>query len=318
MSTEARQVIPKLDDLIAFNQQLITLVRAGLPVELGDGTPSNAVEGQLLNINTRIALQVGLGLSVDQAMAGEALVPAAYRAAWKTWFHGGTPVEALNALTSQAEGRREMQINLGNSLLQPLILFSLIYFGFIYLVLIEVPHLEATYRQIGELPSPSLSFLLVARQWLPVWGALLPIATMAAICFWWRNSALWSYAWLPGRKRFVEAIRKANYAENIAKLLDMKLTLSDSVQLVGRLDGHAELPPMLRWAIAADVEDSSRVGLLRFAARAYRDSANREIRRWRSWLPVIVGVLLGGVFVLGYGLGLFMPMIELLVTLTKP
>ena len=317
MSTQAPRTAPKIDDLIAFNQQLITLARAGLPVELGDGQPSDSAAEQLSQINSRIALQVGLGQTVDQAMV-DALVPAAYKAAWETWFHGNQPIEALNALTSQAEARREMRIDVGNALIQPLIVLSLVYCGFIYLVLVAARQLESTYQQLGEPPSVSLRFLTAAREWLPVWGLLLPLALLLAVGFWWRNSASWTYKWLPGRKRFVVAINKANYAENVARLLATNHSLTESLQWVGSLDGHAQVPAMLHWACTADVEDSSRVNLLRFAARAYRASANREISRWRTWLPTLVGVLVGGGFVLAYGLSLFTPMIELLKMLTKP
>lgn len=307
-----------MEELVAFNQQLVRLVRAGIPVELGDGTPSERVADQLLQINSRIAMQVGCGQSVDQAIAADSLVPAPYRAAWETWFHGNRPIEALNALTSQAEARREMQVNVGNSLIQPLIVLSMVYVGFIYLVLVSARHLEATYQQLGELPSSSLRMLVLAREWLPLWGLLVPLMVLMGVWYWRSKSGVWSYPWLPGRKRFVESINKAIYAENVARLLETDHSLPESLQLVGPLDTNSEMPSMLRWAFAGDVEDSSRVNRLRCAARAYRDSSKRELTRWRTWLPVIVGVLVGGSIVLGYGLSLFSPMIELLKLLAKP
>lgn len=318
MSTDARHAVPKIEEFIAFNRQLITLVQAGLPVELGDGTPSPRVGEQLLQINSRIALQVGLGQTVDEAIAADAFVPAPYRAAWETWFHGNRPIEALNALSSQGEARREMQVNVGNSLIQPLIILSLVYVGFIYLVLVAARQLEATYQQLGESPSASLQFLTAAREWLPLWGVLVPMTVLLGIWLWWSKSGEWSYPWLPGRKRFVESISKANFADNVARLLDTHHSLSESLQLVGPLDAKSKLPSMLRWAFATEVEEASRVHLLRSAARVYRGSAKREITRWRNWLPVIVGVFSGGLMVLGYGLSLFVPMVELLKSLTKP
>jgi hypothetical protein len=160
--------------------------------------------------------------------------------------------------------------------------------------------------------------LILAREWLPLWGVLLPLTVVLAVWVWKSKSAAWSYQWLPGRKRFVESIKKANYAENVARLLDTNHSLSESLQLVGPLESKSELPSMLRWAFTAEVEDSWRVNLLRFAARTYRDTAKCEVTRWRNWLPVIVGTLVGGSIVLGYGLSLFTPMVELLQTLTNP
>jgi len=324
----------KLDDLIAFNQQLITLVNAGLPIELGDGSPSELLLQQLELIQSRVGLQVGRGATLEQAMIDEPIVPAPYRAAWETWFHANQPIEALNALTSQAEARREMQVNVGSSLIQPIIVLTLVYCGFLYLVLIATKQLEATYQQIHEPPSASLSALILARQWLPVWGSILPLAMLLAIVYWLRNSANWSYDWLPGRKRFTNAINKATYADNLARLIETNHSLTESLNLLGPIKTTTniansttssttnELPSMLRWATATELSTSqaasSRGALLRFTARAYRGAANREIVRWRNWLPVLVGVFLGGGLVLFYGLSLFAPMIELLQTLTKP
>ncbi|MDX1930065.1 MAG: hypothetical protein SFV81_26295 [Pirellulaceae bacterium] len=308
----------RMDDLLAFNQQLLTLIEAGIPVELGDDTPGEHVPAQLAQINSRVALQVGLGQSLDRAIANDSLIPAAYRAAWETWFHGQQPIEALNSLASQAAGRRAMQMNVGNALIQPLIVLSLVYLGFIYIVLIAAQQLETTYSQLGQPPSLSLQFLLTARHWLPVWGFVLPIAIALCVVCWWYLSGTWSYRWLPGRTRLIESISKANYAENVAKLLDTNHSLAESLQLVGPIKTKAAAPAMLRWAFAAEVEDVSRVTLLRFVARAYRDSAKREIRRWHVWLPVFMGVTFCGALVLMYGLSLFTPMIELLKTLTEP
>lgn len=318
MSTDGRQAVPRMDELIEFNQQLMTLIEAGVPIELGDGSPSVAVPDQLSQIASRIALQVGLGKSVEQAMRGDSKVPSAYRAAWETWFHGNRPTEALSSLASQAETRREMQVNVGNSLLQPLILLSLVYVGFIYLAVIASRQLEATYQQLNEPPSTSLSFLIHARQWLPLWGWLLPLGVILCVAYWWLRSSDWSYRWLPGRKRYVESISKANYADNIAKLLEENHSLAESLQLVGPLESKSQLPSMLQWAFATKLEDPSRVNLLRFVARTYRDAARTEVKRWRNWLPVVASVFIGGSIVLGYGLSLFAPMIELLKTLTKP
>ncbi len=336
----------KIDDLIAFNQQLISLSDAGVPIELGDGSPSVSLPQQLELIQSRIGLQVGRGVTLEQAMTDDPMIPAPYRAAWKTWFHGDQPLEALNALSSQAEARREMQVNVGSSLIQPLIVLTLVYIGFLYLTLVASQQLEATYEQIHEPPSASLSALILARQWLPLWGSIIPLAILLAMIYWLRNSANWNYDWLPGRKRFTNAIHKATYADNLARLIETNHSLTESLTLLGPIKTNStsantsasvstissanpsksiptvELPSMLRWAAATELnssqESSSRGALLRFTARAYRGAANKEVVRWRNWLPVLVGVFLGGGLVLFYGLSLFTPMIELLQMLTKP
>ena len=326
-----------VDDLIAFNQQLIKLVDAGLLIELGDGSPSETIASRLEQIQSRVGLQVGRGLSVAQSLADEPLVPDAYRAAWETWFHGNRPVEALNGLSNYGEARREMQINVGSSLVQPLILLTLVYFGFIYLALVASTQLEATYQQIHEPTSLSLNALIAAREWFPVWGIVVPIAIAAVVIYWIRNSATWSYNWLPGRRRFINAVSKATYADNMARLVETNHSLDESFALLGPIAPNAKktendstdgsisaqpLPALMRWAISANIsatpESNSRASLLRFVARTYRTTAIREVERWRSWLPMLIGVLLGGGLVLFYALSLFTPIIELLKMLSQP
>lgn len=79
-----------------------------------------------------------------------------------------------------------------------------------------------------------------------------------------------------------------------------------------------QLPPLVRWAIDADPDDEPLSNLLRFVSATYRQMAERQEKLWRVIAPTICGLLIGGAVVLGYGLSLFLPVIQLLKDLATP
>ena len=80
----------------------------------------------------------------------------------------------------------------------------------------------------------------------------------------------------------------------------------------------ASLPPLLRWAVAGNIGEEPLPTVLRFVAMTYERTAKRYTRFWQVVAPMIVGLILGGLLVLGYGLSLFLPVIEMLYDLASP
>jgi hypothetical protein len=80
-------------------------------------------------------------------------------------------------------------------------------------------------------------------------------------------------------------------------------------------DRGREFPPLLRWAIGHSDEPAARAHALEIAARIYRQTAERRTERLRTLAPMVALVTLGGTLTLLYGLALFVPLVELLLTL---
>ncbi len=316
------QKIAKIDDLIAFNHQLTNLNNAGLPIDLGDGTAPELLASQLQHIVSLIAVQVSRGVSVDEALENAEEVPASYRAAWTTWFHGGNSVESIQSLTRQAMTEQEIRTNVSYALLHPFVIFLMVFLAFIYIVTVAATHLERTYAQIPQPPGFSLLLLLTARRWLFLWGPLVPLLSLLAVLYWRKHSRQWKFHWLPGRKRFDQWIRRAHYADNMAQLLESNQSLDAALKKLGPSSLGTKMPPLLSWAMNCNAADEDglvrRARLLRFVANSYHSSAQREVNRWRTWLPTVASVTIGGALVLLYAVSLFAPMIELITTLTAP
>ena len=323
-----------LQRILAFNQELASLSAAGLPLEVGiRGTQEDFVE-QLEEYSTAISRQCSRGESIEQAITESSELNPIYRAAAWAWIHCDHPSVVLDGISSPAETRMQMSQSMGRSMLYPLIVLSFAYLGFLYLCISIAPKIEAIYAQLWQRPSSSLSFLLTVRDSMPIWGPLLPLLVIGAL-IWWKNcSHDLTWSWIPGSSRYFAATRNANTARWLAILLESGCTLPESLELVEHLPVHQQTSQrtngqgivtkdgstgsLLHWAVTGDVGDEPLSRVLRFVEQTYRQTARRQQTIWEFVTPTICGVFLGGGFVLGYGLSLFLPVVQMLKDVSLP
>ena len=79
-----------------------------------------------------------------------------------------------------------------------------------------------------------------------------------------------------------------------------------------------QLSPLIDWALRVDLGDESRGELLRSVAKIYRRRGNRPALQWLHRIPVLVSTMVCGLFVLAYGLVVFLPLVLLLDDLSRP
>lgn len=316
---------PTLDDVVNFNDTLLSLHEAGVPIGLGTDSEIEPLEKQLSAVNAKIAMSVAKGSTVRQVLDSDLELPSLYRSSLKTWLYCGNSLDALKALSESGRSRRDLERILRFSILHPLILSVLAYFGFLYLLFEVAPKMQSISLQVGSVPGVGLGFLIVAREYLWLCAVIGP-AMIVLLLLVWRNGKWKSRAsWIPGQKGISESIRKASYADTVSNMLANEYSEEQSLASVGTLDirsmgGSQEMvsPPLLEWALSDELNRDGKIDALHFAARGYRALAMKQIVRQRSWFPVLVGSLLGGTVVLVFGLCLFGPMIELLFALTRP
>jgi type II secretory pathway component PulF len=145
-------------------------------------------------------------------------------------------------------------------------------------------------------------------------------------------------SFLPGSSLALLHERAANFAENVAALLESGLPLSAALPLAadtwadalrkestrllaaaldqGQVSESSHLltsfPPFLRWALISSEPTVERTRALRIAAKVYLQSAARRRRRLQVIVPMLIGLAIGGTAVLLYGLALFVPVIQML------
>lgn len=329
-----------LDRVLELNRQLAALSEAGVALELG--APSASVQSVLDKANASLALRVSLGQPLADAIEDNEELPGIYRHALETGLRSDDLTTVLEGVSCQSTAKDDLRRTLSQSFVQPLVLFALAYAGFILLCLRFSPTLEGIYDQLRREPSFGVAFMRAARDWLPVWGPLVPLLTLIVVVLWHKGSGR-VLSWLPLAGRYATTVAHANFADQLASLLEKDVPTAEALELAGGVTGNAglvaasstvaaaqrsgetlssddprlrRLPPLLRWALTSDLDDQSLPEVLRFAAQTYHQSAERQAAVWRVALPALIGALVGGVIVLAYALSMFGSLFALLKDLS--
>jgi type II secretory pathway component PulF len=335
-----------LDDLMAMNEQLAALLAAGVPVDVGLGgryTPE-----VLEKINAAVARGVSRGASLAEAVeSNRAAAPPAYLRTVELAIRSGDFPAALAGSTQVADLLNDSRNTVRLALFYPLVLCCVAYVGLVGLCLFLVPVLEGVAGEFRAKPGRGLGTLQALRDTLPIWVAIPPAALV--LLFGWRRYRIRhaqlssrvarSIAWLPGMSRAIDDERRAIFAGLLSKLLAEGMPFGEALPLAADACGDAKLsataqelaaelelgrlpsdasreslafPPFLRWALWHAEESVGRVGALAMAADLYAAAARRRTARLGAVLPVLACVFLGGGVTLLYGLALFVPVVEML------
>lgn len=311
----------------AFNRQLAALAAAGAPLDLGPAThdPQAAIE----RFDAKIGLRVSLGQSLEEAINAEDELPENYRCAALALLAGAESQACLDAVTAPPETEHRVRRSMVRSLVTPVVVGGLAYLATMWLCLYSTPTFEGVYQQLGETPSFGVRLLAGLRDWLPVWGPLVPLLFLLSVWMGWRADWRRTLGWTPAVRRFLAASRRAELAQQLANLSERRLPLDKAYALASelRLPGApsdssqqlalGKLPPLLAWSLADQTDPDRLTENLRFTAETYRHAAVRTASYWRYAGPAVVGGLVGGAILLAYGYALFWPFAKLLEDLAK-
>jgi len=164
----------------AFHLQLRRLVAAKIPVCL-DPRDGGTSTQSMVALQSRFESHVMSGGTLESYTSDIAL-PAAYRMALREWIQG-IPTEALDRLTSGAEGQRYFKKAVGFLLLQALLVLGSLFLGMVCICFWLLPKMEQIQQDSFVKPGPGLTLLAFLRDTMPYWGVLVPIAACIAILF---------------------------------------------------------------------------------------------------------------------------------------
>lgn len=254
----------------------------------------------------------------------------------------------LEGLSRQAIAAGELRGLVGQAFIAPLIVIALAYFALVALCVFFVPSIESMYVQVGQPLSRTASVVSAVRDAMPIWAVALPLVLLAAVVFWRFGWQGWR-RFVPGAKEYAATVRHANFASQLALLLESGQLLEQALPLAVGITGDEQLlaaansiiqqsdnkqsdsqeneplrespddlPPLLRWCLGSELSTPALIEILRFAEVTYRQKAAKRLARWRFALPATIGGVVGGLVVLAYGLSLFGPFTELLSDLSLP
>jgi type IV pilus assembly protein PilC len=155
----------KLETFLIFNQQFLTLVKAGLPIlgsleMLAKGQKNAAFAGQLENV----AARVRTGESISSAFEAQGGFPLIYTTTILAGERSGNLEEVLGRYLAFQRVSLSFTKKLKASLIYPALLIFLVFGMFIFLISFVVPRFATLYDQIGtKLPALTLALLALGN-----------------------------------------------------------------------------------------------------------------------------------------------------------
>jgi type IV pilus assembly protein PilC len=174
----------KLEPFLIFNQQFLTLIRAGLPIlgslqMLGKIQKNALFSSQLDDVATRVKT----GEALSAAFEAQSGFPLMYTTTLLAGERSGNLTEVLERYISFQKVALTFRKKLRASLIYPCLLMVLVIALLIFLLTVVVPQFALLYDQMGaKLPSMTLG-LLAFGKWMRhniLWLALVALAAAAA------------------------------------------------------------------------------------------------------------------------------------------
>jgi type IV pilus assembly protein PilC len=157
----SRTKMVKLETFLVFNQQFLTLIKAGLPIlgSLDLLARRQKVEGFRLQLED-VAQRVRTGESVSQAFEAQGAFPLVYTTTLLAGERSGNLEEVLQRFLDFQRVSLTFQKKLRASLIYPALLVFMVVGLFIFLITFVVPRFAQLYDQLGtKLPGMTLFML---------------------------------------------------------------------------------------------------------------------------------------------------------------
>jgi type IV pilus assembly protein PilC len=176
----------KLEPFLIFNQQFLTLIRAGLPIlgslqMLAKGQKNTHFAAQLDDVSTRVKT----GEALSSAFEAQTGFPVMYTTTLLAGERSGNLLEVLERYVSFQRISLTFRKKLITSLIYPCVLMVLVTALVIFMFAYVVPQFALLYDQLGsKLPTMTI-YLLNFSKWLNhnlLWIALT-ILTVAAVVY---------------------------------------------------------------------------------------------------------------------------------------
>ncbi len=353
--SESRRIVGSsgpigLDQLLALNEEIAALVRAGLPLGRGLLGVGRDVRGRLGRIAGVLGARLERGEGLAEALEAERrAIPPLYRAVVEAGARAGRLPAALEGLARYIRSVADARQSLGLALWYPGIVVSMAYVLFVGLVSFVLPRFALAFESLGLKIPPPLLWLNPIQETVPYWWPVGPVLLLVILAGWIRTgttSALARGSWgglryFPGMSNLLNDFEAANFADLLALLIEHGVPYPSAVALAGEASGSPRLasgtakvaeaiergesgsraveaagpstfPPMLRWTLASGPAGGPMEDPLRHLADLYRRRARFRAERIAVFVPLVLTLGLGTVVAAAYALAVFLPVVELL------
>jgi type II secretory pathway component PulF len=343
------------DDLIALNEEIAAMARAGLPLDQGLSALAREMgRGRLQQVTAAIAEDMRRGQTLAEALDRQAdRVPPYYGSLVTAGVRTGRIGDVLTTLTGYARNMSTLRNIIFDALAYPLIVlvFSL---GIIFFLLLWVMPTFADIFQKFNMKLPAFTEGMLALGRHPVLYLALPVGIVLflGVAAWLifrstpegrRTLARFVYA-LPLFGTLIRSARLAAFTDLLAILIDHQVPLPEAFRLAGAassdpltaararqihlaltngqplgqvLHGQGLVPEWVAWMAGLGEKRNQLGTALHQVAEMYRRQVEIRANLLRSLLPPLCIIGIGGLVVAAFVFALFLPMFKLLEGLSK-
>lgn len=261
------------EELISLNDEIATLVRAGVPLELGLRQLSGSVSGSLGRVSQQIAQHLDSGQPLTKSLS-ETLpdLPRVYVAVVDAGLRSGNLPRALELMSKFVQQGLELRQRIEFAFMYPLTVFLLAYALFLVLVIDAAPRWAAVWGEFASTSDPSVRLLgWLSREYL--YWAWIPPAVVVLVIIWWFTAGRRSFlsdrqvtfvsgvmhVLAPPRSvisrrimgvlvdslRVVHFWRWSNFCELLATLLEHQVPLVEAMNLAADATGEADIHELM-------------------------------------------------------------------------
>lgn len=334
-----------LDQLVALNDEIVALSRAGVPLEPGLARLGSASGARVGRFAEQLSERMARGESLAQLVADSHNgLPPLYRAVLAAGVRSGSLSEALQSLSDTARRVAELRRLARSAWAYPLVVLAVAYCLFLFSLVNIVPALASAY-DAWELPRGIVvSLMMSLHDTLASWWFVPPLLLLIYLIWEWtlatRLTSATPWAWCSPFARLQRNRRLATFAETLALLISQHVPLGEGVLLAAGAAGDRRLqsaasimaeqlargdrtpvpgfPPLLGLLLVNASQPSELERALRRAAADYEARARRAVEWFTYYLPAMLTVGIGGTVVLLQTLSLFGPWLHLLRHLALP
>jgi general secretion pathway protein F len=323
-----------LDQLVALNDEIAALARAGVPLDRGLLHIGGDMPGRLGHIARTIGLRLERGEPLSHVLAEDQGLPPSYRAVVAAGIRSGRLAVALEGMSSVIRHAADMRRLVIISMVYPLLVLVIAYVLISFTVTKCLPVMLTMYREAAG-SDLLLQVLDGVQRTAPNWLPWLPVVAGVMLMIWWLVSRHRLSLAGAGRVRrrypsiagLLYCGRVATYSDTLALLIDHDVPMSEAVTLAAGASGDRglqaasnrlagciergetvaagdlrEVPPILSWLLAGAPDRRTLVSSLRRLAESYRRHADWMMRWLTLYLPIGLMVAIGGSVVALYAI----------------
>lgn len=336
------------DDFLIFNQQFLTLVKAGLPIlKALDLLTERAAAPRLRPILSDVRQRVRNGALLSEALVAQGSFPPVYVTVIASGERSGSLTGVLEQYIGYLRVSTGFRSRLITTLIYPAVLVTTAVLVISYVVTYAMPRFAELYHELDiTLPTPTRVLLAVAvplRMYFVF--LLLALAIAVFVIFVWTRSArgalaidrlkprlpffgdIWVKAQiaqfvrtlstlLAGGTPLVSALYTAANAIGSPLVSTSVATAADKVKegesLHASLAGVALVPELALEMIEVGEASGALTAMLTSVAEFYEEEVNTRLQRTLTWIPIVILVVMA--VVVGFILvALYLPLFSLQV-----